>query len=277
MVGTGSGWKDFWNRGGWWRALLLVVVYAVVYQGLGFLVNALFGDVVDRDNVLATPASVLVGVALPIVLASGVLLLFGRTLGWLPELFGRQPVAGKRWMWLAVVLVVVPVVLRLASTEWSSYSVALVLSMLLMGLAVGFAEELLTRGFVVDLLRRGGSSERVVLVLSSLYFALLHAGNVLSGQPVLTVAVTVVYTFGFGAMMYLSLLVTGRLVWAILLHAATDPTTMLATGAIDGHSSTIGGDAALLSFAGIFNVIYVVVALVAIFLVKGRARVDQKV
>lgn len=172
-------------------------------------------------------------------------------------------------MWIAVALVLIPVVMRLVATNWSAYSVAVVLSLLFLGLCVGFAEELLTRGLVVTMLRRGGYGERLVFVLSTLYFALLHSGNVFSGQSPVAVLVTVVYTFGFGGMMYLSLRLTGRLIWPILLHAATDPTTILATGGIDAHGSS-EGDGTLLSLAGTINIVYTVLALVAIFLIKNR-------
>ena len=50
------------------------------------------------------------------------------------------------------------------------------------------------------------------MVISSLVFALLHSANVLSGLPILTVALTVVFTFGFGVLMYLTLRVTGNLI-----------------------------------------------------------------
>ncbi|MGJ3192217.1 CPBP family intramembrane glutamic endopeptidase (plasmid) [Paenarthrobacter sp. FR1] len=269
MTSRGSGWVHFWNKGTWWKALLLVAVYWVVYQLLGFVINAIFGGVINKENPLADPLTVLVGLALPVLLSGGLLFLFVRSVGWAGEVFGRQPLQGRAWMWLAVVLILVPIVLRLMATNWSAYSVTLVLVTLFFGLCVGFTEELATRGIVVNMLRHGGYGECLVLVLSSLYFALLHSGNALTGQAPLVVAITVVYTFGFGAMMYLSMRVTGRLVWAILLHAATDPTTFLATGGIDAHGDTSGAEG-LLSIAGLFNFVYILIALVAIFLVRDR-------
>jgi len=272
MTNVDTGWKGFWNRGGWWKAVLLVAVYWGVYELLGLAISTIFGDFIDLKNPLSSPLSVFFGVALPILIAGLLLLLFSWSVGWLGELFGRQPVAGRAWMWLAVVLVIVPIIIRVAGTNWSAYSVALVLSALFMGLCVGLTEELATRGLAVTLIRKGGHGERTVFLLSSLLFALLHAGNIISGMAPLVVLITVVYTFGFGAMMYLSLRVTGRLYWAMLLHAATDPTTFLATGGIDAHSDTTGGSSALISLAGIFNWLYLLVALVAIFLVKNRVR-----
>ena len=41
-----TGWKSFWNRGGWWRALILATVYYAVYQGIAvFIVGPLFGRI----------------------------------------------------------------------------------------------------------------------------------------------------------------------------------------------------------------------------------------
>ena len=277
MTNVDTGWKGFWNRGGWWKAVLLVAVYWGIYELLGLAISTIFSDFIDLKNPLSTPLSVFFGVALPILIAGALLLLFSWSVGWLGELFGRQPVAGRAWMWLAVVLVIVPIVIRIAGTNWSAYSVTLVLSALFLGLCVGLTEELATRGLAVTLIRKGGHGERTVFLLSSLLFALLHAGNIISGMAPLVVGVTVIYTFGFGAMMYLSLRVTGRLYWAMLLHAATDPTTFLATGGIDAHSDTTGGSPALISLAGLFNWVYIAFALVAIFLVKNsvRARGDR--
>ncbi len=94
------------------------------------------------------------------------------------------------------------------------------------------------------------------------------------GNPQATVLITVVYTFGFGAMMCLSMIATGRIVWAILLHAATDPVTFLAAGGIDAHGST-QGDVGLLAIGSIFDYVYILAALIAIVFVKGKVYIDR--
>lgn len=177
-----SGWSRFWNHGGWWRALLLVVGYLIVYEGIGLLVGLAFRDEIDTKNLFATPESIVFGIALAIFLGGLIALTFTWSVGWLREVFGRQPLAGRWWMWIAVPLLAIPIVLRAAGTDWSKYTVAVVLTTLAFGLCVGFAEELVTRGLAVDILRRGGYSERLVMVLSSLLFALMHSVNVLDGQ-----------------------------------------------------------------------------------------------
>ncbi|GGD86064.1 hypothetical protein GCM10007269_31260 [Microbacterium murale] len=269
-VERGSGWTRYWNHGNWWKALILVAVYWGVYQLVSLGTSTLFGPFIDADNVLSSPLSILLAVALPILIMGGLLLLLAFSLGWSRELFARQPLRGRPWMWIAVVLVIIPIILRLIATNWSAYSVATVFSLLFLGLCVGFAEEVLTRGFVVNMLRKGGAGEKVVFLLSSVYFAALHSGNIVSGQAPLSVLLIVIYTFGFGAMMYLSLRATGSIVWVILLHAATDPITILATGGIDAHSATTAGSDGLIGIAGIFNFVYIALGLLAIILVKNR-------
>jgi len=267
-IGTTSRWTGFWQRGGFSRALLVVVAYAVLYLGAGQLSGAIGGEHVNLDDLFSSADSVFFGLTLPLMLGSAILAAFVTSVRWWARLFGRQPVRGRRWMWLAPVVVAVPIVLRLLGIDYGRYVSGVVVLTLVTGLFIGFAEEVLTRGIVVRMLRDRGHTERAVMLLSSLLFALLHTINLLSGMTIGTVAVTVVYTFAFGVIMYLTLRVTGSLVWPIVLHALFDPTEFLALGGVDAASS--GSTNPLLALAVPFNVVFIVFAAVAVFLVRGR-------
>lgn len=262
-----SAWQRFWNRGGWWKALLVAAVYMTLYLGASALIGLLFAGQYDLADQFGSPQTVFFTLLLPVGVGAAILLAFAASLRWLPELFGRQPLKGRGWMWIAPVIVVLAAVLRAAGTDWSRYTVSVVLLTFLAGLFIGIAEELLTRGLAVDLLRKRGLSERWVMVLSSLLFALLHSSNLLGGQDPLVVAATMAFTFVFGVAMYLTLRVTGSLIWPILLHAITDPTTFLATGGIDAQT---GAPSPIISIAGISVYLYVILTIVALFLVKGH-------
>lgn len=268
-----SRWHQFWDRGGWWKALAVAVVYLAIYEGLALLLRVPFGHLVDSENILATPQSVFFGIALPILLGGVILLAFVWSLGWLKEIFGPQPIEGSWWMWIAVALLLIPIALRLVGTNWSAYSVGVVVTLLLTGLCIGLAEELVTRGLAVNLLRRAGHGEKAVMLLSALIFALMHSVNAFT-QPLLTVGLTIIYAFTFGVMMYLVLRVTGNIIWPMLLHAATDPTTILATGGVDAHGAAAGAEG-LVALAGDFNFVYVVFVLVAIVFVTGKVYPDR--
>jgi uncharacterized protein len=270
---TSSGWTSFWNRGGWWRAVLLVVAYLVLYLLAGQLSGALFGDRIDTDDLFGTPESVLFGLFLPLALGAVVLIAFVASVGWFPTLFGRQPIGGRWWMWIAPVAIVLFIVLRLLGIDYASYAAGVVALTFVSGLLVGFVEEIVTRGIVVKMLRDSGKSEWVVMVLSSLLFGLMHATNILSGQELLTVALTVVFAFGFGICMYLTLRATGNLIWPMLIHGLYDPTLFLSTGGIDEVHS--GPQSEFLTLAQPANMVFLLIAVVGLIFVRGRVRRSQ--
>ena len=266
---TESGWRRFWNRGGWWKAFGLAVAYLALYLAVGWVIGSLWGGSIDAGDLFGDPLSLFLAVALPVIVGSAILLAFSWSIGWLPRpLFAKQPVRGSWWMWLAPALVVVTILLRVFGIDWGSYSTGVILVTFLAGIFVGLSEELLTRGLAVTLLRRCGYNEWVVAVLSSLLFALLHLSNAFSGQPIATVLVTVGFAFGFGMMMYLTLRVTGNLIWPIILHALTDPTTFLATGGIDVEGSN---PSPLLTLAGVSTFVFLAFALIALVFIRGNA------
>lgn len=265
-----SRWRAFWNSGGFWKAALMTVGYLVLFQGLTGLLSLVVGDVVDKDNPFDDPLSALLTIGAGPIVGSIVLVLFARSIGWLPRpLFGRQPVRGRAWMWAAPVLVLIPIVTHALGTDYSRYSLGVVVAVLVAGLFVGFSEEVATRGLGVALLRRGGYREQAVMLLSSILFGLMHLSNLLSGQDLATVGPIVLYAVGFGICMYLSLRITGSLIWPILLHAFTDPTTILASGGIDQQVANTANTWLVIATVGTIG--YVLLALVATFIVRGHA------
>ena len=218
-------WRRFWEKGGWWRALLLVVAYYALYQGVPLIFAPLF----EAAGATDAAATVWIFTVIPIALGGVVLVVFAWSLGWLRELFGPQPIRGRGWMWIAVAVVLVFNILHFATIDYASAGTGVVVAWLVAGLCIGFAEETLTRGFVVNLMRKRGYREIAVACVSAALFAALHAGNLLTGQPLFATLFQLVYTFAFGILMYLTLRVTGNLIWPILLHASTDPSIFLFT------------------------------------------------
>ncbi|MEV7608442.1 CPBP family intramembrane glutamic endopeptidase [Microbacterium sp. NPDC089320] len=258
-----SGWRRFWEQGGWWRAVVLVVVYFVLYNGLSLLLTPIADQIDDPQSALG----ILVFYVLPILVGCLLLVAFAASVGWLGELFGRQPIGGRGWMWIAVAVVLLFNILHLLSIDYGAAGFQVVATWLLAGLFIGFAEEVLTRGLVVTMLRRAGQREIVVAVISSALFALLHAGNLLTGQSLFATLFQLVYTFAFGVCMYLAMRVTGTLIAPILLHASTDPSIFLHTAyPVEG---------AVGSIAGLGNIVVIVVGLIALFFIRGRVERTQ--
>jgi membrane protease YdiL (CAAX protease family) len=255
-----TGWRGFWNRGGFWKAALAVVAYVALYDGISyFVLRPLLQGVVGS----ASDAALLwLTYVLPIGIGCLLLVAFAASVGWLRELFGPQPIGGRGWMWIAVAVVVVFDALNFASIDYAKTGAATVIAWLVAGLTIGFAEEVLTRGFVVNLMRKAGHREIAVAAASAGLFAALHLSNLLSGQSLVATLVQVPYTFGFGVLMYLALRVTGNLIWPILLHAATDPSIFMHIGA------PVPGT--LTSLAALGNPAVTIVGIILLFFVRGR-------
>ena len=255
---THSSWRGFWEKGGWWRALLAVVVYFVIYQ----FVPLLFAPLFPRVDASDAAATVWLYYVIPIAFGAVVLFVFAWSVGWLRELFGPQPIRGRGWMWLAVAIVLLFNMLHFAGVDYAAAGAGVVIAWLVAGLFIGVAEEVLTRGIVVNLLRKAGHREITVAVISAAFFAALHSGNLLTGQALLPTLIQLVYTFSFGILMYLSLRVTGNLIWPILLHATTDPSIFLLTS-----YPTAG---AVTSVANLGNPVVTISGVVLLIFIRGQ-------
>jgi membrane protease YdiL (CAAX protease family) len=268
-VSEQSGLRGFLNQGGLWRLLLVVAVYVVIYLGAGWVGSQFSGDF-KGDDLLSSVGSVFFQLTLALIVGAVVLVLFTSYMGWNADLFGRQRVYRSWWMWIAPVVVGLPILFRVLSIDWGRHGVDVVALVFATGLLIGFCEELLTRGIGVKMLRDAGHSEWAVAALSSLVFALLHANNLFSGQAVSTVGFTIIYTFAFGVLMYLTMRVTGFLIAAIVMHALTDPTTILATGGIDEITSDASGSG-LVALVGVSTFLLIFTGYVLLIFIRGRA------
>ncbi|WP_368496171.1 CPBP family intramembrane glutamic endopeptidase [Herbiconiux sp. A18JL235] len=266
-----TGWRGFWNRGGWWKAVIVAAAYVALYNLAGLALVPLVGGFVTKDNFLSDPLAAFLAIGLQPLIGSVLLVIFALSLGWLPRpLFGRQPVPRRWWFWIGPILVLVPIVFHFLGIDYGRYGLPVVAAVLFAGVFVGFSEDFLSRGLVVVLLRRHGYREWAVAVLSSLVFAALHLSNLIAGQGLDTVGPLVIYTFAFGMCMYATLRAGGNLIWPILLHILTDPTTILASGGIDnGTNAALNTPNIIASGA---TVAYVVWAIVLLIVTRGDAQ-----
>jgi membrane protease YdiL (CAAX protease family) len=265
----------FWNRPASWKAVLLVVGYLVFFLAVSQVVALVFDDQIDGDNVVGDAESTFFALVLPIGIGGLALLAFTAKVGWLGDIFGPQPIRGRRWMWTAPVLVLTIALLRFIGTDWDTWSADELLMLAVLGVCIGVTEELATRGLVVKMLRDAGHAERYVAVVSSLLFAAMHMTNLISGMALNTVLATVAYTFCFGMCMYLSMRVTGSFVTVIVLHGLTDPSGILASGGVD---QSVDGNTtnAPVAIAGLLTTVLLVFAVVAAFRVRGKVGADPR-
>ena len=262
------GLREFLNHGGFWRFLALLVVYLVIYIGSGKLIAPLAGHYKD-DELLSSIGSVFFQITAPLIVGAVVLVALASYLGWTRELFSHRSLHRSWWMWLGPLIVAIPIALRLLGIDWGAHAAGVTGFLLVTGLMIGFVEELTFRGFGVKMIRDGGHGEWAVAALSSLAFALSHSTNLLSGQSIKVVGPTVLYTFGFGVLIYLTLRTTGFLVVAMIAHGLTDPTTILATGGLDKVTRD-GADNGFLTTAAAFTFLVIAGGLILLIFIRGQ-------
>ncbi len=118
-------------------------------------------------------------------------------------------------------------VFALFFVDYQSYSMGVIVRVLVVTLAIGVNEEIVTRGILLVGLRNGGVSEWLVWLITSVVFALLHAVNLLGGGNFTVFLVTL----ATGTLLYVSRRVFNNLFVPILLHAVYDTAFFLLPGA----------------------------------------------
>jgi hypothetical protein len=157
-----------------------MLVYLLIYLAVG-RIALLFARDLAEQPVLTSVSTVFIQLTLGLMVGAVILIATVAYMGWFEPLFGRQPIYRSWWMWLGPAIVAAPIVLRLLGIEWGKNALPVVILVMATGLLIGFVEELLYRGIAVKMLRDGGHGEFVVAALTSLFFAISHSVNLLSG------------------------------------------------------------------------------------------------
>ena len=94
---------------------------------------------------------------------------------------------------------------------------------------VGFAEELIFRGFLFKAILKDGSVKTAVIV-SSVTFGIGHILNLFTGHEVVETLVQVVFAIAYGFIVTMAFYKSGSLLPCILSHSLTDVFSLFAAG-----------------------------------------------
>lgn len=206
------------------RGVAVVVLYAAVFLVAGILSG------VDYDEITDSTSNVVGFVVIPVGL--GIIATLGLTArwGWWHPLFHEdEPLTRPRWRWLVPALVCGTIIVTLIASPWHEFSTGLVLLILAGTLMVGFAEEIVFRGYLL-VGARSRYSEVGAWFFTSALFGLFHGLNIVTGQAVGATIQQMVFAFVFGSGLYLIRRISGLLVVGMVIHGLWDFSSFLGAG-----------------------------------------------
>ncbi len=192
-----------------WAAYVVIITTVTLLSGVPYPEIGTSADSTWRGAVMDLAA----GAAFLIIVTS----LLG---WWRPALF-EQHRSHHKWPIFVPILMFVGVILNFANTDWSQFDTSFLLSLVALGVLVGFCEELMARGVVLTAFR-ARLHEGWVWFLTSALFGLMHLVNAILGAPLASSLSQAGLAFASGTAFYILRRVTGSLIWAMLLHGLWD-------------------------------------------------------
>ncbi len=237
------------------RGIAVAVLYAVVFLVAGIVSG------VDYDDISQSTSNVLGFVVIPVGLGIIVTLALTARWGWWHQLFHEDNrIMHPGWRWLVPAFVCGTILVTLIVAPWDEFPVGLVLLILVGTLMVGFAEEIIFRGYVL-LGARARYSEVGAWFFSSAAFGLLHGLNIFTGQAVGVTVRQIVLAFVLGSGFYLIRRISGLLVVCMVLHGLWDFSTFIGGGRGD-HAEGLAAGLAAAPFA--YGAMITIIALLVV-------------
>jgi hypothetical protein len=192
--------------------IAIALGYIVVFIGLERLLGGDMGDM--------TSAAKLRPFILALAASAALLSLLTTALGWWGPVWRDRvrlegPLRFTPALWIAVIALML-----VAGRGWTLPGDRLAAALLL-GVLVGFSEELAFRGLALTGLR-GVIPEQRAWFLSTLLFALLHTPNMMLGIPPSAALLQTCLAFAGGTGLYLIRRSSGGIAVAMILHGAWD-------------------------------------------------------
>ncbi len=244
----------------------LPIALGIVVLSAAYLLLAQKAAGVRYDEVADSTSNLRDMVLVPVGLGAVLLAALWSWLRWGRQVLVDSPaMRPRRIFWVPVLALVAMIVVQATQPDWGELSTGFIIVGLLGAAAVGFTEELLVRGLLLDG-ARAQHGEAYAFFFTSIVFGLLHGLNVLNGQDLDTTITQVLVTTLTGMSLYCARRVAGTLVFAMVLHALFDFVLLMqGTSHTESGSAVASPDqviAAIATYAGWISLIVVIVLLV---------------
>lgn len=198
-----------WIGVGVWVGYVIVIVVVTLLSGVPFPEIGTSADSTWRGAVLDLAA----GAVFLVVVAS--------VLGWWRPALRERRRAHHKWPIFVPIIMLVGALFNLVNTDWSRFDASFILSLVALGVLVGFNEELMARGLLLTGLR-SRLREGWVWFITSALFGVMHLVNAILGAPLGSAISQAGLAFASGTAFYILRRVTGSLIWAMVLHGMWD-------------------------------------------------------
>jgi membrane protease YdiL (CAAX protease family) len=237
-------------------AIAVAVLYTVAFISIPVVSGIEYADWFDTaENAARTGiAGLVAGIA--------VLLAFLALARW--DMLWRDPARlPMSWLlWTPPLLFVLVIGVRLVGIEWGAVSGRLLYAIVVAGVLVGFAEEMLFRGIFLRGMRTGGRTEGWAMLWTTIGFGALHLPNVFLGTGLVGLAQVPLAALT-GVTLYLFRRGFGAVLPAMVAHGLWDISTFLDLD----HGRGSAHDIALLS-----TFVVAAASLVALIVLMRRDR-----
>lgn len=192
-----------------WIGYVIIIISVTLLSGVPYPDIGTSADSTWRGAVM----DLAVGALFLVIVAS--------VLGWWrPALFETKR-SHHKWPIFVPIIMFAAAILNLLNTDWSQFDASFLLSLIALGVLVGFSEEMMARGLVLTAFR-AQLAEGWVWFLTSALFGLMHVVNAILGAPVGSSLTQAALAFASGTAFYILRRVTGSLIWAMVLHGLWD-------------------------------------------------------
>jgi membrane protease YdiL (CAAX protease family) len=163
------------------------------------------------------------GVLIPVAVGSLILTVVAIWSGWWKDVWrDKFQIKGHNWMYIFVILALIAIIGNFIKGSIGSLDIMFIVTIFIATAFVGYSEELLTRGLLIQGARGSGLSEIKVFLIVMLVFGLFHGINFLLGQAAIATLQQMLLAGLAGGVYYAIFRKTGFLVATMVLHALFD-------------------------------------------------------
>jgi membrane protease YdiL (CAAX protease family) len=199
------------------NALIIVFLYTIYIFLMMYFSGVPYTEFGKSSN------NMFFGVLIPVGIGSLILTIVALWSGWWKDVWrDKYQIKGHNWMYIFVILALIAIIGNFLKGNIASLDIMLIVTILIATAFVGYSEELLTRGLLIQGARGSGLSEIKVFLIVMLVFGLFHGINFLLGQAAISTIQQMILAGLAGGVYYAIFRKTGFLVVVMVIHGIFD-------------------------------------------------------